>query len=336
MSIPISLRYPRRRRARSGSTLAVTMLVVALLITFLSIAALITSQFGRYAGRQQGDDDLRAAADAGMEYAYAAWRTSMQKSASLTTASVAVAVANLNSTTLPFAGAGITFNSISVGPADANGLSATTASPTTTYNVPNYPGWSGQTYNYLATVQVQSSSTNYHYGFSSDASNRPVMTYERVFQYTTVPLFQAAIFYENTLEIHPGAAMTVVGLVHTNADLWARGFSTLKFMKNVSYVSSYNEIGNALLTNGWDGYDGHIIPGVGSYSGVPLVTWSDDKTSATSTAKASQLNQVSPIDPFGGASTNNNGLHDIVEKPATVGTNTAIAYNNAAVRHRHR
>ena len=78
---------------------------------------------------------------------------------------------------------------------------------------------------------------------------------------TQVPLFQAAIFYENKLELHPGSAMTVTGLIHTNSDLWARGFSTLQFDNTVSYVGTYNEIGDKSITKGWDGYGQGWIPG---------------------------------------------------------------------------
>ena len=330
-------RQPMRlslRRACSGSTLAVTMCIVLIIVSFLSISALITSQFGRYMGRQQGNTDLMAAADAGLEYIYAQWKTSNSKgTAPYITASDALNTAmltNMNSTSLPFKAAGVVFNTVSIASADENGIAATSTSAaagTSTASVPGYPGWSGTTYNYLATVTVTESTSNYHYGFNTDTI--PTLTVHRVFQFTRVPLFQAAIFYENKLEIHPGAAMTVSGLVHSNGDLWARGFSTLQFKSNVSYVGKYNEIGDSSITHGWDGYNYGWIPGVGSYSAVPFVTWSDGLTSTNSTAKASQLNQVSPIDPFGGASTNNNGLHDMVEVPVN-NTSSSVAYNNAA------
>ena len=50
--------------------------------------------------------------------------------------------------------------------------------------------------------------------------------------------------------------------------------------------------------------------------------------------RASQLNQVSPIDPFGGASTSNNGLHDIITVPtpgSADASSNQIAYNNASL-----
>ena len=306
------------------------MIVVAILVTFLSLSALLTSQFGRFAGRQSGNNDLMAAADAGLEYAYAAWEAQMKNGV---TTLPTVTLANMNSTSQPFNAAGINFTALSISYADQNGAATSTPISTVTSNVPNYPGWTGTTYNFLAKVSVTSTG---HYGFST--SDTPTLTSYRLFQYTQVPLFQAAIFYENTLEIHPGASMTVTGLVHTNADIWARGFSTLQFKSNVSYVTSYNEIGNSAITKGWDGDNGGYIPGVGPFAGVPLVTWSDGLTTGSSTARATQLTQVGAIDPFAGVSTSSpNGLYSMIQVPTAAPNNTpgtaaydATAYNHAA------
>jgi len=41
----------------------------------------------------------------------------------------------------------------------------------------------------------------------------------------TIPVFQYAIFYNPDLEMNPGAAMTVNGKVHSNANIWATGSS---------------------------------------------------------------------------------------------------------------
>ena len=71
-----SIRSTRRRR-QAAATLAVTMLVVLAIATFLGIAATITSQFGRYAGRQQATGMEAAYCDAALEYAYAQWKTQM-------------------------------------------------------------------------------------------------------------------------------------------------------------------------------------------------------------------------------------------------------------------
>ncbi len=309
------------------------MIVIATLVTFLSISALLTSQFGRFGGRQAGNNDLMAAADAGLEYIYAEWSTAMRKTNSLPkNAAYAVSVGNLNSSALPFNANGITFSSVSLIAADQNGYPSGTITAIPNSIVPAYPGWSGTTYNFVATATVQDIAGKYHYGFGTESV--PTLTAHRIFQYTQVPLFQAAIFYENKLEIHPGANMTVSGLVHSNGDIWARGFSSLQFKSNVSYVGAYHEVGDSTITKGWGGNGEGYIPGVGYFAGVPLVTWSDGLTSSNSTAKATQLNQVSAIDPFGGAPSSGNGLHELIEVP-TASTPAAIAaqaaYNQASV-----
>ena len=345
-----------------GSTLLVTLGIILIILTFLSVSVLLTSDFGRMAFRQQGDSDLMAAADAELEYEYADWQsvtsslifktknakpptsvyfTSAQPPTT-TTAFNPLLPATMNAGTLPFAAKGITFsssamiNGISVAPgiylADQYGnpdQTSTYANGTATSNVPGYPGWSGTTCNYVAIASVTSTS---HYGFS--ATDPATLTVRRFFQSIQVPLFQAAIFYENKLEIHPGANMTVTGLIHTNSDLWARGFSTLQFKNTVSYVGTYNEVGDKTITQGWDGYDQGWIPGIGEFASVPMVTWADGLTTGSSQTRASQLNQVSPINPFGSASTSNNGLHDIVDVPVAGSANATspqIAYNNASV-----
>lgn len=103
---------------------------------------------------------------------------------------------------------------------------------------PTFPaGPAGLYYKTEATVQSSR--------FDVPAGNAVKVT--RYFQLTNVPLFQAAIFYENKLEIYPGSDMNVTGLVHTNADIWAQPFSVagktvkLQFNSNVSHIGGFNE-----------------------------------------------------------------------------------------------
>jgi hypothetical protein len=58
------------------------------------------------------------------------------------------------------------------------------------------------------------------------------------------PVFQFNIFYNVNLEIDPGAAMTINGLILCNADIWA-GSSTLTFFADVFVVGQ-------VFTNGTD------------------------------------------------------------------------------------
>ncbi|HEY5044003.1 MAG TPA: hypothetical protein VIK53_18680 [Verrucomicrobiae bacterium] len=65
-----------------------------------------------------------------------------------------------------------------------------------------------------------------------------------------VPLYQFAIFYNLDLEINPGAAMTVVGPVHSNGSIWATGAgsgtSRLVFSSTVDAVGTISNVPSPL------------------------------------------------------------------------------------------
>ena len=354
--LPVSL--SRSRLRSEGSTLPATMMVVAVILAFLSAAALLTSQDARFAGRQEGKSDLLAAADAALDYAYGQWKASVTSTihgnktsippASTWPSSTLVSKFNATygssgtfgtSTGITLA-TGLTPGALTIAATDQNGQNISyTGTPTgvSTNNVPGYPGWAGTSYNYVASVTVNNPN---HFAFSS--SNSGTVTVNRYFQVTSVPLFQAAIFYENDLEIHPGAKMVLTGLVHTNANFYALGIlAQVQFLNNVSYVGTYQEGSNPAVRYGWDGSNTSSantpenINALYNYyynTGLFPDLWKDGLPSSTSATRASQINQVSTIDPFGGASQSNNGLHDIVEVPPTGNTSDQIAYNNASLR----
>lgn len=59
------------------------------------------------------------------------------------------------------------------------------------------------------------------------------------FQSALIPIFQFAVFYENDLEIAPGPAMSLMGRVHTNGDLYLQSNNTLRM---ASYVTAAGNI----------------------------------------------------------------------------------------------
>lgn len=357
------------------------MMVVAAVVTFLSLAAYLTSQFGRYAGRQQTVDMQAAYCDAALEYAYALWKkTASAYALQVQTNALAPTGATVNkllqksiddfrNTSFPYdqqLGVDPTSLTFSIQAVDQNGLNdqtivnnATTKPvigttdvtdsngaplPVLTKNVPNYPGWIGYTYNYLATVSVKSVG----YGMLSGGE-----TYQarRYFQVIYLPLCQNLGFYQGVMEIHPGATMILNGKIHSNKDIYAQGYGAyLQFLNNVSYVGSYNDgSSNPAVTKGWDGsntgknnpdaYRAYFpdlykdalplrpTPNAQDFSGSTV-----DPSSGVSSEYATQVNQVSPVDPFGGQSANQNGLHDIVEVPTSSNASSgAVVYNNAAL-----
>ncbi len=63
---------------------------------------------------------------------------------------------------------------------------------------------------------------------------------QRIVNVEWTPLFQFAVFYDQDLEIHAGPDMTLRGRVHSNADMFLGGGSTIKFDTN--YVRAVGDI----------------------------------------------------------------------------------------------
>ena len=202
------------------------MLVVAAIVAFLSIAALITSQFGRNAGREQGSGMEATFSDSALEYCYAQWKNSVATlvnkggglvpAASVINASVTAGLADFLTNTFPYAsqlGIDPSTVTLTISAVDQNGQNSSTlvaSSPATvnstasdqtqpgdvppyvqTKNVPNYPGWIGYNYNYVAQVTFKSN----HYGMTTGETYQA----RRYFQVTRMPLCQGLGFYEGTM-----------------------------------------------------------------------------------------------------------------------------------------
>ena len=53
-------------------------------------------------------------------------------------------------------------------------------------------------------------------------------------EFTRIPIFQFAVFYNVLLEITPGANMTITGPVHCNTNIYISPGATLTFNSNVT------------------------------------------------------------------------------------------------------
>jgi hypothetical protein len=62
---------------------------------------------------------------------------------------------------------------------------------------------------------------------------------EREIQHQFIPLFQFGVFYEADLEINPGVAMTFVGPIHTNANLYMGTSASIACNSKVTAVGRY-------------------------------------------------------------------------------------------------
>ena len=317
------------------------MLIVAAVVSLLAIAGSITSQFGRYAGRQQGASDVMTAADSALEYAYSAWvagvrqRGGIAPHAELLAAITESAFNTAHPEFTPGGPLGVSVDTLRIARLNADGSLFTGNDKTAgvnTQNVPAIPvGPERRPITRLRSRRASARAT------ASMPAIKRSSTRRATSRLILVPLFQNAIFYEGTLELNPGADMIIKGKVHSNASIWAQGLPVspapsvlLQFMNGVSYVNTFNEVANPAAQKGWDGYGYGMFPPASEKN-----TWSDGLVTGLSTAHDSQITKVSLIDPFGGASTNSNGLHDMIEVPAA-GSNSAsstqVEYNQAALR----
>ena len=127
--------------------------------------------------------------------------------------------------------------------------------------MPNVPGWIATTYTYRATAVVTK---------TTDPSM--TVSVSRFFQQADASLFQAMLFFQNDLELHPGPAMTLYGLVHTNSNLYAAAGSggSLTFSSNVSYH------GNLPTLNPAPNYKHHQLEPNGYVEGVTATLYAQE------------------------------------------------------------
>ena len=324
-----------KQHSCAGYGTLVAMLVLATMVTLVGVALNLTSTFARQASRQRTVLHAQTGSDSAVEYIFAKWKSDIKANAY---APVATSTFALPSTlhpamgTSPASGTGIVPLFVprpltlpaNVSYTTTDQWGATTGSATTVKvsNVPGYPGWSGNSTFYKAEASTTTPSTN----VSISQGVR------RSLQLTFVPLFQAAVFYEDDLEIHPGPTMTINGLVHTNKDLEVLAYSKLRFMDDVSYSGNYRET----APGNWDG------TGSTTYTNpTQKPYWKDDLQSDASVSMNTQLQKVARMEPLGtrpatlfntsDANANNDGFREIIERPAS-GAGNADPPEIAAMR----
>jgi Tfp pilus assembly protein PilX len=322
-----------QRAKENASTLMVVMGMLAVITVLVGVTLSSTSHNGILTQHEQNFTRALNAADGALEYTYASWKNVITsnglRSPTNSQLTVSAPAAALHS---GFQSSGITFSNFSLVNAnqwgetvDASGTTITNPIGATLASIPGFPGWKGVASFYRAQVTASLPSR----GAAITVGLR------RTFQVTAVPLFQAAIFFEDDINLQPGAKMIIKGLVHTNGNLYAATSTAgnLQFLSNVSYVGNYYETYNPYM-------DATTLP-----PQPPL--WSDGLTSSTSTTFSSQLHQTTRMEPFGTAPSqlfnttdtnpNNDSMREIIEPPSTSFTDPPqIAamrmYNQATVR----
>ena len=293
-------------RPRRGSVIITAMAVILIVGVAVGTALTLSSHVGRNSHRSRQHAAAEAVADGSLEVMFAKWRSAakaaLQSNQGLPTAADMTAMRGAGNAPGPSSTpaypnfAGYTITDYTLDSVDATGALTGTSPPAgMLVPVAGRPGWMSRAFSYVArstvSVPVIGGTTN--------------VTVSRRFQKSDAPIFQAAIFYEGTLEIHPAPDMQVTGLVHTNGDLYAStGGSNLEFARNVSFSGSYAE---------------------GAAPGDSRTTLTVPPTYPS--GKSSQLNKVDRMEPFGSApagifntgdaNPNNDSFRELIERPVS-------------------
>jgi hypothetical protein len=298
------------------------LIAVVVLSSFVAVAFSFTSSNGRMAQRSRQLAAAEGVAEGGLELLFARWRAAGRAGAVSNQGLPSTSdISTMTGASHAPGGndypdfAGYTFSNYTLTPVDQFNVPVTgNPPPGNPVPVAGRPGWVARTHNYRAEATVTAPA------LGGEVST----TVTRRFQKADAPIFQAAIFYEMDLEIHPSPTLAITGLVHTNSNLYAAGDpGAIIFNRNVSFVGEYNE-----------GY----APG-------------DPRTAYTAPTFAysmdSQLNKVGRLEPLGDEPTsifnttdsnaNNDSYRELIERPNTAQTDPQeIAplrfYNQAGLR----
>ena len=304
-----------------GNILIVALILIVVVSGLVVVAVNVTNNSARFAARSRDVISAQAAAEGAVDHAFAIWKkriNSQNLAISTTTANANLAAPTFTDYTYASASED--------GPLKIDALDeygAPVPAPTrVAVNLPQYPGWTGNTYSYSARAKIRQTGN----------PSAPAVGVKRQFQYSEVPLFQAMFFFENDLEFYRPATMIVSGLVHTNSTAYLSygAGSSLTFQDDVSYVNGYSTTTAPPYANLWSGYVAN-----------------DTNTPTFPDGMANQLHQVPRFEPLGSepasvinttdANPNNDGFRELIEPPVAGYTDPPeIAqrrlYNKAGIR----
>jgi hypothetical protein len=300
----------------AGSSVAVVLTSLAVLMVIVGIAAEYTTNVNRLVQRTTTLQTAIAAADGTIEQMFSNWRAicrATPTSALPTTSFSSVALPTASQLNLPnqtqFAKAGVaadltdeydatyTVSNVKVVAVDGilQALPTASAAPVPAVGMAQTGSinTTSATYNYMAMADVTLPSLR----------GPTVARVRRVFSKAQLSPWNYAIFYVDPLEIHPGPPFTVTGWVHTNYNLYT-AHNTLTFADKVTYASDWFKA---------------FMPGDQRHNGeTPAApAWPANLPPARDTA----------LQPFGMDSTailntsdsnpNNDSYHELIEPPAS-------------------
>ena len=194
--------------------------------------------------------------------------------------------------------------------------------PVGTYNVstgplPGFDGFFAINHTYRSIVGFQTQNLG---------SSTPAVLVERTFTRSEAPVFQAGLYYEDDLELHPGESMYMSGPVMTNHRLYASVLNSkqLTFGSNVLANKTPNDPVPGIVYNNRRPADPGYVEGLPPGSAY---TSSNYTTPSYLVNKARQLRLNNRLEPAGrelrdefntaDANPNNDGFRELIEKPDT-------------------
>jgi hypothetical protein len=251
----------RSDQSRSGSTLAVVIIIMATLMVIVGIASTYTMNINRNVQRSNTLTNAMTVGDSCIEILFDNWRSICRTGPTQALKTSAFSAIPTPTPTqfpnLPSVAKFIKRGS-KVDPADDSEYNST-------YTISNYKVIAvGPEWNALADanttpppmlgqlaagqqvdVVTPTTSAVYNYVASADVtlpslgpSGRVVARVRRVFQKQQLSPWNWAIYYVDPLEIHPGPQFTVTGWVHTNSDLYT-AHNSLSFADKVTYAGAW-------------------------------------------------------------------------------------------------
>ena len=334
------------QRHQTASTLIMVMFTIAMLAVFIGLALDYTSNTGSMSRRARDYTAAQALANGSLDAAYKRWQEYMAASQASTIGSYTTTaqfatittplITNINTAA---SSSGYTLGSLSIVSVDradvAHGQQATTYA--STGPMANVPGWVATNYTYRATASVYKT-----------ADPSLTLSVSRFFQQSDASLFQAMLFFQNDLELHPGPAMTLYGLVHTNANMYLAAGSggSLSFSSNVSFHGSQTTL-NPAPNYKYEDPNGYVEGVTATLYAQESGNWGSYNAPSYATSRTAQLSNVQALYPLGTDDTtaidptnpNASGTHEIIERPDPISAtnpsaNTAVSDPDAFKAHR--
>jgi hypothetical protein len=184
-----------------------------------------------------------------------------------------------------------------------------------------------------ATYEIVANAKNVHslYGIEATVGQQVVLG--------QIPIFQFAIFYNDTMEIDPGAPMNINGMVHGNTNIYvAPNATTLTFSNDVSATGTLNLSENPLDPTGQSAgtvdFNGSHLADVNPLN-LPVGTNVSGNTTNIG-ANVDAILQVPPAGESPSSAVGTNRLYNQVDMIITISNGNAITVtsgvgvNNAA------